>query len=51
MIEESGLKNVKVIATGGLGRMIANETDKIDIYDSTLTMQGLRLIRNRCRGL
>lgn len=29
--------------------MIANETDKIDIYDSTLTMQGLRLIRNRCR--
>lgn len=51
MIEESGLENVKVIATGGLGRMIANETDKIDIYDSTLTMQGLRLIRNRCRGL
>ena len=51
MIEESGLENVKVIATGGLGRMIANETDKIDIYDNLLTLQGLRLIRNRCRGI
>lgn len=50
MIEESGLKNVKVIATGGLGRMIASETDKIDVYDNLLTLQGLRLIRNRCRG-
>ena len=51
MIEESGLKDVKVIATGGLGRIIANETKKIQVYDNMLTLQGLRLIRNRCRGL
>ena len=51
MIEESGLSDVKVIATGGLGRIIANETDKIHVYDNMLTLQGLRLIRNRCRGL
>lgn len=42
--EESGLDNMKVVATGGLGRLIADETDTIDIYDSTLTLNGLRLI-------
>lgn len=51
MIEESGLKNVKVIATGGLGRLIASETDVIDVYDNQLTLHGLRIIRNKCRGL
>ncbi len=51
MIEESGLESVKVIATGGLGRIIANETPVIDVYDNMLTLHGLRLIRNRCRGL
>lgn len=44
MIEASGYENVKVIATGGLGRIIANETDCIDIYDPNLTLCGLRLI-------
>ncbi|MCR5399755.1 MAG: type III pantothenate kinase [Lachnospiraceae bacterium] len=42
--EESGLKDMKVIATGGLGRIISDETNKIDIYDSNLTLDGLRLI-------
>ena len=42
--EESGLKNLKVVATGGLGRAIADETDSIDIYDSYLTLEGLRII-------
>lgn len=51
MKEESGLDNIKVIATGGLGRMISEETDAIDVFDSLLTLQGLRLIRNRCRGI
>ncbi len=51
MIQESGLENVKVIATGGLGRIIANETDTIQVYDNKLTLHGLRLIRNRCRGI
>lgn len=49
MIEESKLENVKVVATGGLGRMISQETDVIDVYDSMLTMKGLRLIHKRCR--
>ena len=44
MIEEAGLENVKVVATGGLGRLIANETECIDVYDQTLTLQGMRLI-------
>ena len=44
MIEESGMKNVKVIATGGLGRIIANETEVIDIYDPNLTLKGMNLI-------
>ena len=42
--KETGIENLKVVATGGLGRIIADETDSIDIYDSTLTLDGLRLI-------
>ncbi|MBR1930946.1 MAG: type III pantothenate kinase [Lachnospiraceae bacterium] len=42
--EESGLDTLKVVATGGLGRIIADETDTIDIYDSSLTLDGLRII-------
>lgn len=44
MREESGLKDLKVVATGGLGRLIADETPAIDIYDPVLTLEGLRLI-------
>jgi len=44
MKKESGYEGIKVIATGGLGKMIANETDCIDIYDPNLTLQGIRLI-------
>lgn len=47
--EESGLKDLKVVATGGLGRTIADETDTIDIYDSALTMEGLRIIYEKNR--
>lgn len=42
--EESGYKDMRVIATGGLGRLISEETKEIEIYDSSLTMEGLRLI-------
>lgn len=45
--KEFGCKDLKVVATGGLGKIIANETDAIDIYDPTLTLQGLRLIYNK----
>lgn len=44
MIAESGFQQVKVVATGGLGRIIANETDCIDVYDPNLTLTGLRFI-------
>ena len=42
--EESGLDNLKVVATGGLGSIIADETDCIEVYDRMLTLDGLRLI-------
>ncbi|MBR1852186.1 MAG: type III pantothenate kinase [Lachnospiraceae bacterium] len=42
--EQSGLRDMKVVATGGLGRLIAEETSAIDIYDAALTLEGLRLI-------
>jgi len=42
--EESGINDLKVIATGGLGSIIANETDAIDVYDRMLTLDGLRFI-------
>ena len=42
--KESGFDNMKVVATGGLGRIIADETDEIQIYDRDLTLEGLRII-------
>jgi len=36
--------NPKVIATGGLAKVIALETKSIDIVDEMLTLEGLRLI-------
>lgn len=42
--EESGYMDAKVVATGGLGKIIAAETECIDIYDPDLTLTGLRLI-------
>ncbi len=42
--EESGLKEAKAVATGGLGKIISDATDQIQIYDSELTLKGLRLI-------
>ena len=47
--EESGIRDLKVVATGGLGKMIAKETEEIDIYDSYLTLDGLRLIYEKGR--
>lgn len=44
MKKESGLENIKVVATGGLGVLIERETDVIDVYDPNLTLQGLRLV-------
>ena len=38
-----------MVATGGLGRLIADETKAIDIYDSYLTLDGLRFIYEKNR--
>ena len=42
--EAAGLAQMKVIATGGLGRIISAETDSIDVYDADLTLRGLQII-------
>lgn len=42
--EGLNLGNIKVIATGGLGKIIYDGTDCIDVYNPDLTMQGLRII-------
>ena len=47
IIEESGIEEIKVIATGGLGKIIADGTDAIQIFDDGLTLQGIRLIYNK----
>ncbi len=44
MKKEFGREDVKVVATGGLGRIIEKETDVIDVYDPQLTLYGMRLI-------
>lgn len=42
--EELNCPDMQVIATGGLAKIIATETDVIDVYDSLLTLKGLQII-------
>ncbi len=49
VIEESGFSNVKVVATGGLGRLISENCDAIEVYDRDLTMKGLWLIYQKTK--
>ena len=49
MKEESGYREAMVVATGGLGKIIARETDCINEYKPDLTLDGLRLIYNKNR--
>lgn len=46
--EEVG-KDIKVIATGGLGRIIFNETDMIDVYDPDLAFKGMKIIYQKTK--
>lgn len=46
---DSGIDGIKVVATGGLGKIISESTDKIDMYDSSLTLQGLRILFEKNR--
>ena len=34
-------REIKVIATGGLARLVADHTDEIDVVDSELILEGL----------
>lgn len=45
--KETGIADLKVVATGGLGTIIVKETACIDVYDQTLTLQGMRIIYNK----
>ncbi|MFI3200790.1 MAG: type III pantothenate kinase [Eubacteriales bacterium] len=47
--KESGYEELKVVATGGLGRIIADEIEEIPIYDPSLTLDGLRIIYEKNR--
>ncbi|MBF0447008.1 MAG: type III pantothenate kinase, partial [Magnetococcales bacterium] len=47
IIEESGFPAVKVVATGGLARLMAAECKRIDVIDEFLTLKGLRLLYKR----
>lgn len=44
MLEESGIKECRVIATGGLGKIISESTSVIEVYDPNLTLKGLKII-------
>jgi type III pantothenate kinase len=47
MINETGLSRIKVVATGGYGRLFYQETDVIDIYDPQLSLKGLKIIHDK----
>lgn len=40
-------ENAKIVATGGFSRLIASESETIDIVDGFLTLDGLRIIYDR----
>jgi type III pantothenate kinase len=39
--KEVGLKQLRTVVTGGLGRIIATETEAVDVYDPNLTLKGI----------
>lgn len=47
MKKEMMEKSCKVVATGGLARLIAGESETIDEINGTLTLEGLRIIYER----
>jgi type III pantothenate kinase len=47
MKEEIGRDDIKVYATGGLGRVIYNETDMIDLYEPDLAFKGMKIIYDK----
>jgi type III pantothenate kinase len=51
MKKELGGGAIKVIATGGIAKLIAGNSETIDEVDDLLTLEGLRLIYERNRSL
>ncbi len=49
MRKAAGFPKAKVVATGGFGRLIAEETKEIDVYDPNLTLRGLQILYNKNR--
>ena len=47
MKKEMGASDIKVIATGGLSRLVYENTEMSDVIDGQLTLDGLRLIYER----
>lgn len=48
--EETGISDMKVVATGGLGKIISEATEKIDYYDVNLTLHGLRILYEKYKS-
>ena len=47
MIEEIGRDDIKVVATGGLGRLVERESKYIDTVEPHLTLYGLKMLYER----
>lgn len=48
--DETGISDMKVVATGGLGKIISEATEKIDYYDANLTLHGLRILYGKYKS-
>ncbi len=48
--DETGISDMKVVATGGLGKIISEATEKIDYYDANLTLHGLRILYEKYKS-
>lgn len=51
MLHESKIENCRVVATGGLGKIIAESTNVIQVYDPHLTLKGLKIISEKNKGI
>jgi type III pantothenate kinase len=47
MLKEAGIEKCRIIATGGLGKIISDATDVIEVYDPNLTLKGLKIISDK----
>jgi type III pantothenate kinase len=47
MLKEAGIDKCRIIATGGLGKIISDATDIIEVYDPNLTLKGLKIINDK----